>query len=122
MDAPELLAAAKTLMQRPDVATAGIWPRATALLARRALETALDEFWRQRAPAIEQCSMRAQMLCLPSFLGGREALAEEVSFTWVGLSRACHHHAYELAPTASELTEWLTVVERLVSLEPLVKK
>ena len=27
------------------------------------------------------------------------------------LSRACHHHPYELAPTAGELATWIEVVE-----------
>jgi hypothetical protein len=31
------------------------------------------------------------------------------------LSRACHHHAYELAPTAEELTGWLAETERVIA-------
>jgi hypothetical protein len=31
------------------------------------------------------------------------------------LSEACHHHAYEIGPTASELEGWLAAVERLVA-------
>ena len=31
--------------------------------------------------------------------------------TWGALSRACHHHPYELAPTAAELARWIEVVE-----------
>ena len=94
--------------------TAGIWPRATALLARQALETALDDLWKLRAPGLEQCSCRAQLLCLPYYLGGDDKLAERVSSTWGGLSHAIHHHPYELPPTSSELLQWLTTVEQLV--------
>ena len=45
-DSQALLAAARGLLQRPDPATAEIWPRATALLTRQALEGVLDDLWR----------------------------------------------------------------------------
>ena len=66
-DAPKLLTEARNLLQRPDAMTAGIWPRATALLTRQSLELALDDLWHRRAPGVEQCSARAQLLCLPSY-------------------------------------------------------
>jgi hypothetical protein len=40
----------------------------------------------------------------------RQALED----TCNALSRACHHHAYELAPTASELRYLLALVRQLV--------
>jgi hypothetical protein len=33
---------------------------------------------------------------------------------WTALSRAGHHHAYELSPTAAELGTWLESVDVLV--------
>ncbi|MFA5910373.1 MAG: hypothetical protein WC815_16445 [Vicinamibacterales bacterium] len=110
----EVVSAARNLMERTDPATAGLWPRATALLARQALESALDDFWRVRALGMEQCSMKAQLLCLPHYLGD-EDLAERVSYAWAGLSRACHQHPYELSPTSAELLGWLGIVEELVA-------
>jgi hypothetical protein len=44
-----------------------------------------------------------------------EELAERVSYTWAGLSRACHQHLYELPPTSSELLAWIATVEQLTS-------
>ena len=114
LDQPALVTVARDLLERADLMTAGIWPRATALLARQALEAALDDLWRLRAPGLEQCSACAQLLCLPAYLSGNEELAERVSYTWAGLSRACHQHAYELPPTSSELLGWLATVEQLV--------
>lgn len=38
MTAAETLAVAQGLLQKPEAGTAGIWPRAAALLARQALE------------------------------------------------------------------------------------
>lgn len=109
----ELVDAARDLMRRPAAGIAGLWPRAAALLARRALEAALDELWSRRAPGLEAASARAQLACLPDYLGDRR-LAREIVFTWNALSTACHHHAYELAPTAGELERRLDVVDRLV--------
>jgi hypothetical protein len=114
LDQSALVTLARDLLERADPATAGIWPRATALLARQALEAALDDLWSLRAPGLDRCSVRAQLLCLPYYLGGDHKLAERVSYTWVGLSRAVHHHPYELPPTSSELLQWMTTVEQLV--------
>ena len=115
VDRQSLVAVARDLLERPDPMTAGIWPRATALLARQALEGALDELWHVRAPGVEQCSAHAQLLCLPSYLQGDEQLAERARYAWAGLSRACHQHPYELSPTSSELLGWLAIVEQLAA-------
>lgn len=108
-----LVAAARDLVRRPTAGTAGLWPRAAALLARRALEEALDELWSKRAPGLERATARAQLVCLPEYLGDR-GLAGEIVFTWSALSDACHHHVYELAPTATELERRLDAVDRLI--------
>ena len=63
---------------------------------------------------MERASARAQLACLPDYLGDR-GLAWEIVYTWGELSNACHHHAYELALTAEELDRRLDVVARLVS-------
>ena len=115
LDQAALATVARDLLERADPMTAGIWPRASALLARQALEIALDDLWRLREPGVEQCSARAQLLCLPFYLRGDEDLAEGANYAWAGLSRACHQHAYELPPTWSELSGWLATVEQLVA-------
>src|SRR5262249_52865661 len=116
-DGRKLLDAARDLLQRPDPATAGIWPRASALLVRQALESALDDYWRRHAPGVERCSMRAQLLCLPSYLqtDGASTLAERTAYAWIRLSRACHQHVYELPPTAAELVRWTDIVEEFLT-------
>ena len=98
------------LLERTDAATAGLWPRAAALLARQALEQALDERWRKKGPALDHVSTACQLICLQEYLGD-EALAASVRQTWVELSEACHHHPYELAPTMAELRQWIAVTE-----------
>lgn len=114
IDHASLLASARDLLQRPDLATASLWPRASALMARQSLEAALDEFWHTRAPAdaraCSRISTHAQLLCLRRYLNDGD-LAGRVAWAWSGLSRACHHHAYDMPPSATELEAWMAVVE-----------
>lgn len=86
-------------------------PRAASYLARQALEQSLEEFWQHRAPGVERASAGAQLLCLRSYAD--EEIAEPAAHAWHALSRACHHYAYELAPTGQELNNWITDVERV---------
>jgi hypothetical protein len=108
-----LLEAAGRLLGRADPATAGLWPRASALLGLQALEAGLLRLWKSRALDLEACTMRTQLICLRSYLEDA-GLAARAGHAWSALSRACHHHAYELAPTSAELGTWLSVVAELV--------
>ena len=113
MTLPELLAMAKQLLERPDAKTAGLWPRAAALLARQALEKGLDEYWRERGVALDEFGIRPQLICLREYIGDA-ALAGRAHHTWAALSEACHHHPYELAPGHDELKAWLGAVDELL--------
>jgi hypothetical protein len=113
-----LLSAAQHLLETEDARTTGVWARAVAYLSRQALEAYLDALWLKKAPGTEKTSMRAQLVCLPSFLGS-EALARKITYTWNALSQACHHRSYELAPTMTELTAWLEVLDELRKSPPL---
>ncbi len=72
----------------------------------------MDDLWRLRAPGVEASSAKAQLLCLPTYLGD-PSLAGRVSFAWFGLSRACHHGGYALPPSATDLINWIEVAEEL---------
>lgn len=108
-----LLTQADELMSRPETGPEGVWPRAAALLARQALEDALDLLWQQDLPGLQYASTRTQLLCL-AFLTPDKSIADDVKSAWTTLSRACHHHQYELAPTADELRYWIDQVNHLV--------
>jgi hypothetical protein len=103
----ELLDAARDLVQRPDAPFDGIWPRAAALLARQALEAAMAELWaaNRQTVGLSASTMRSQELCLAAYLD--TGTASRTVYLLAALSRACHYHPYELAPTAAELTSWL---------------
>jgi hypothetical protein len=113
MTSDELLTAARIVLRDPAVAPSG-WPRMVALLTRQALETALEEFWasHQVTAGLSRCTHRTQLVCLPFYLDG--GVARKVGYTWAALSEACHYHAYELAPTAGELSGWLDAVADLI--------
>ena len=112
-DLHDLLAMADGLLRRADPTTAGLWPRASALLALHALEASLLRLWESRGLDLQGCSMRTQLICLRSYLEDAK-LAARTGHAWSALSRACHHHAYELGPTAGELRSWFSVVSELV--------
>jgi hypothetical protein len=116
MNSQDLLAEARRLVERPNAAIAGVWPRTAALLARQALELALDDLWTTRAQTVglAESSMRSQLLCLTAYLD--EDVATRAAYLFAALSRACHYHPYELAPTAAELNRWLTETADLVRL------
>jgi hypothetical protein len=108
-----MLAAARGMITRPDAATAGLWPRTSAFLARQALEEAVGAHW-ACSPAtvgMETRPMRSQLICLPYYLD--ETLARQAAYTWAALSGACHYHPYELAPTSGELIRWIEDVAQL---------
>jgi hypothetical protein len=107
----ELLAMARQLLARASPETAGLWPRAAALLGRQALETSLDGYWSARRMPLESCPTLQQLICLREYLGDAD-LAGRVHHAWSALSRACHHHPYDLPPSAGELEAWLETVER----------
>ena len=109
VDAHALVSAARDLVRNDDAVTAGLWPRAAALLARQGLELAMARLWDVTAPGLERTSTRCQLLCVGEMLNDRE-LGGRATLTWQTLSNACHHRAYELPPTASELNGALEAV------------
>jgi hypothetical protein len=106
----EILAAARRLLDHTDARAAGVWSRAAALLARQAFEIGLDDHWRSRGVALDRLATRPQLICLSAYLPNRD-VAARASHAWSALSRACHHHPYELAPTPGELRGWLDAVD-----------
>ena len=107
-----LLNMARSMMKVPRPELIGVWPRASAILGRQALEIALDQLWTAVAPGVQSASMRAQLLCLPNYVDAE--LADRIRYTWQHMSNACHHHAYELPPVTAELHSWFDDVEALI--------
>jgi hypothetical protein len=117
MNPIELLGAAQRLLERPGAHTAGLWPRAAALLGRQALEHGLDAYWRARGVSLDKLATRPQLICLSRYLND-ESVAGRISHAWSALTSACHHHAYELRATHAEVGGWLdAVAEALAAMQ-----
>jgi len=110
----EILAAARQLLDRPDSGTSGVWSRAAALLGRQAFELGLDDHWRSRGVPLASLATRPQLICVASYLPNRD-IAARATHAWSALSRACHHHPYELAPNPGELRAWLVAVDEVLA-------
>jgi hypothetical protein len=87
----------------------GIWPKCCAWLLRGAVERAVVALCADRYGA--QPTSRAQLLTLPKYV--EPDLAHDTATLWYSLSRAAHHHDYELIPTADELRSWHTDAVRI---------
>ncbi|MGW5573188.1 hypothetical protein ACWEVD_18490 [Nocardia thailandica] len=114
------LDAADHLLTGEVPAAGGVWSRAVAWILRLALEQAVDELWFQVAPELVRCPMRAQLLALRVYAG--PTTAGEVGALWAALSRAAHHHDYELAPSTTDLRRWrdqTAELARALALAPL---
>lgn len=113
-DADDYLAASRQLLTQVIAGARGTWPRACAWLIRLALESELNRFWQAACPPAVNCrSRRAQFLLLPWY--AEPSLARRAHQTWAVLSRAGHHHAYELAPTAAELGHLLDDTTEIIA-------
>ena len=109
-DSMKLLGLARAVMSSKAAGVSSAWPRCSALLARQALEKALDTFWSENAPSAGQSSRRSQLLCLGTYLADR-TLTRRVAQAWSALSHACHHQPYDLPPTTGELEGWMESVQ-----------
>lgn len=112
-EAERRLEMADRLLGDPELVAEGVWPRACAWLIRLALEHALDAFWARHRPPVAEATRRAQLIVLTRTVD--PDLGRRCAELWQTLSRAAHHHAYELAPTAVELRSWLDAARDVVA-------
>ncbi|TCM51298.1 hypothetical protein [Kribbella sp. VKM Ac-2568] len=88
--------------------------RVAAFLIRQALEAEVDAFCEDLVmPMRHPVRMRSRLAVLHAL--DRSGLAATAEYAWIALSRACHHHAYELAPTVSELRHLHAVVAEMAA-------
>jgi len=111
------LAAASRLLDQATPETVGLWGRATALLARQALEQAVTARLARRHPVHPDTGYTAQLHALHAVVP--TPVAHRGAYLWSALSRATHHASYELPPTQAALRAWLTdVAEIVAALDP----
>lgn len=86
--------------------------RTAALLARRAFEDWLDEqssTW--SGTGYYRPSTKSKLVVLEALRGVE--IGQSVKRAWHRLSVACHHHSYELQPSAAEVRDLVEQVRRL---------
>lgn len=111
--AAELLALARRVLDGSLPMPALRAPRAAAILARQALEDAVRGLCASARADVGHARTRSQLIVLRALLG--DTVADLAEAAWLGLSRACHHHAYELTPTWAEIKHLIELVDRLVT-------
>src|ERR1700722_11030476 len=112
-DRAELLGYAEQVLNG-TVSLGARGPRTAALLARRAFEDWLDEIsasWSTQVVSDRPPTTSSKLVALGA-LQGME-LGERAKRVWYGLSRAVHHHAYELQPSVAEVRQLVGHVRAL---------
>lgn len=85
-------------------------PRATCLVARQALQLVVADLLAARGLCPSGGSTRSRLICLSVAYEEQPAVGYRAGAAWARLSSGCHHHAYELAPTAGEVRALLEEV------------
>lgn len=87
--------------------------RAACWITRAALERAVDDLLEARRLSAAAASMRSKLIVLQVAFEQDGDLAALADHAWTRLSRACHHHAFELAPSATEVQHLMEMVTRV---------
>lgn len=92
--------------------------RAACWIARAALESAVDELLDSMKCSAPSASMRNKLTVLQVACDTADDLPARADYAWNRLSQACHHHAFELSPTATEVRHLIQVVSTIVPETP----
>lgn len=84
--------------------------RMAAWYARSACEDTIARHLQERGLDMGHATMKSQLICLEAL---DPNLAQHAGSVWGQLSSACHHHAYDLAPTGPEVAGYLAQVRAL---------
>ncbi len=87
--------------------------RAAAWLARSALEDRLRELIEAKGCNPSRAKTRTLLSCVESLYQDDPSIASTAQYAWDRLSEACHHHAYELSPTITEVRSLVEAVNAL---------
>lgn len=89
--------------------------RAACWIARAALENAVDDLLNTKQRSAPDASMRSKLTVLQVAFDQDDHVPARVEYAWSRLSQACHHHAFELSPTATEVRHLIGLVETLTN-------
>jgi len=106
-DAVRLLEAADRVLSGAVELPRGRGARIAAVLARSALEDIVIERCAAHGLDVAEATMKVRLATL---LAVSDPRAGELAMAWWNLSRACHQHAYEMAPHPGEVAQWVASV------------
>lgn len=89
--------------------------RVACWLARSALEASVRDLLIAKGRMPGGATMASQLTCLEIAYQDDPHVADRAEFAWAQLSNACHQHAFELSPSASEAANLIEVVAVLVA-------
>jgi hypothetical protein len=92
--------------------------RAACWIARAALESAVDDLINARHRSAPDATMRSKLTVLQVAYEQDSDVAVRAEYAWNGLSQTCHHHAFQLGPTATEVHHLIQLVATLIREEP----
>ena len=79
------------------------------------MESAVDDLLDTKHRSAPDATMRSKLTVLQVAFGkDDDDLLARADYAWSGLSQACHHHAFELAPTVTEVRHLIQLVGMLV--------
>lgn len=90
-------------------------PRAACLVGRQALELVIVDLLAAHQLRPRGGSTRSHLICLAEAYRDHDEVSFRASSAWAQLSTACHHHAYELAPTTGEARRLVEELQWLYS-------
>lgn len=108
------LGQARLLLQRPGpVGHQSL--RMVCWLLRSVLEQSFEHLARAQGVELGTATGVTRLVCLRSlYKDVAPELADEAEATWIRLSQAVHHHAYELSPTLGEVEGLVEMVVGVV--------
>ncbi|HWC23839.1 MAG TPA: hypothetical protein VG502_16205 [Flexivirga sp.] len=89
--------------------------RIACWLARSALEQVVRELLSAKGRPVGRATMASSLTCLEVAYAADPLVADRAEFAWARLSNACHQHAFELSPTASEAANLVEIVAELAA-------
>lgn len=113
MTPTELTGLARRLLQTKGVDDPEAVERASALLARQAIEQCAAAILSRYGLDANKASFTSQLLCLQGVMAEKD-LARDIAAVWGTLSGVLHHDTLELSPTETELLELIQRAETVV--------
>jgi hypothetical protein len=114
MKPTELVALAERLLRVKEADDPGSVERASALLARQAIEECAAAILSKYGIDASAVDFTSQLICLQGVMADKD-LARDTAALWSTLSTVVHHEGLELSPTETELLALIRRTAAVVS-------